>query len=166
MKNFIFVDICNTLANVNAELAKRGVDTSIYPSDIPDGIWNDVSIFSEAEPIMPVVELVRELAGQYDIVYLTARPPSARYITLSWLQRNHLPKAPLIHTNGRLKAEFVAAYSLTENVIGVVEDAPHELQSIMRVRPDVPLYIPDWNYNKHISIGTRIEWVDQKKVLA
>jgi hypothetical protein len=155
LRSYFLTDICNTLANVNAELEKYGVDTRMYPLETIPALWQE-EIFQGAIPIEPMVYWIRQISSRCRIVYLTGRPLSAREITLNWLQRYKLPDAPLIHTNGRLKAEFVAAYSLTERVVGVAEDAPHELQAIRRLRPNIPLHIPDWPYNRHIIMGNRI----------
>lgn len=156
MKQFLFVDICNTLANVNLELERRGIDTSIYPADVSTDLWGDQSVFSEAEPIFPVIEFVREQAKRFEVVYLTARPGHIREVTLDWLNRYQLPPGPIIHTTGYMKAEFLKVFLLTEKVVGIVEDAPHEIQEITRMTPAIPLYIPDWPYNQHIAVGYRI----------
>lgn len=156
MKSYVFVDICNTLADVNAELEKRGIRTDLYPADVPGTIWGDDFVYHDAAPMLPVIERVKHLGKLHELVYLTARPVSARSVTLDWLARHRLPLAPLIHTKGKLKADFISAYALTERVSGVVEDAPHELQAMVQAIPYLPLYIPDWSYNRHIPATERL----------
>ena len=161
-EKIFFVDICNSLADVNSQLRNMGYRTDIYPVQIPAKVWADMSIFRNAHPIQSVCDFVKSLAG-YKLIYLTARPIEARESTLLWLEKHGLPKAPLIHTNGRSKGEFVKAFSFDKNVavVGAIEDSPHEIRNYTEVVPEMDLYIPQWEYNKHID-GKRLEVGEQQ----
>ncbi len=149
MQRIIFVDICNSLADVNSELKKRGYRTDIYPSPIPKEAFTE-QLFMDAQPIRSVIELVQKLEAQdYSLVYLTARPVKFRSVTLDWLKKYGLPKAPMLHSNERLKGEFVKNYS---HVVGAIEDSPHEIKSYLEVAPDMKIIVPDWEYNRHIDL--------------
>jgi hypothetical protein len=161
MRKTWLIDICNSLADLNTELEKRGFRTDIYPAPSPKEIWQDMSIYSTARPIWNIIRLVKKLAETSDIIYLTARPVEAREVTLEWLEKYGLPKAPLIHTNGRLKGEFVRAFQPDLAIAGAIEDAPHEIASYLQAKPDMELLVPDWGYNAHIKDGKRID-LDKK----
>jgi hypothetical protein len=155
-KKIVVVDICNTLANVNGELARRGYDTSVFPARVPINLFQDYSLFSEAQPINESIFLLRQLATIYSIVYLTARPIESEAVTQLWLERHYCPKSLLFHTMGRPKGEFFRFFKDAGiEVAGVLEDAPHELESIREAQPHVKTFIPRWNYNQHI-VGNSI----------
>lgn len=94
----IFVDICNTIANVNNQLVKRGFHTDIYPCEVPVHVWEDTLTFKEAEPIKPVIYFVTKLAAIGKIFYLTARSQKFHDVTSDWLRRHGLPEGPIIFT--------------------------------------------------------------------
>lgn len=154
-RKIFFVDIDNTLANVNAQLVQLGIDTSFYPAKVPEGLWNE-NIFKYAEPIAPVINFVRAVNIHYEIVYLTARKEVYHEATLLWLKEHKLPLSPIIHTNGRKKGEFIRLFSQTETVVGAIEDSPQEINSMRSAKKDLILYIPDWSYNRNLE-GIRIK---------
>lgn len=156
-KEILFVYICNTLANINEQLKKRGVRVDIYPSPVPSDLFNDTVIFKEARPIIPVINKVKELAKEFALIYLTARSTKIKVLNENWLISNGLPPAPIIYTNGRRKGEF-----FTSKVYGIVEDAPNEIQSVLAHRSDVEIFIPDWPYNRHF-FGNRIMLEERNK---
>jgi hypothetical protein len=150
-KTIVVVDVCNTLANVISELARRGYDVSVFPAVLPPNLFQDHSIFSEAQPLNESIFLLRQLAKIYPIVYLTARPIESEVVTQSWLERHNCPKGLLLHTMGCPKGVFFQYFKdMGLEVAGVMEDAPHELASIREVQPNVKIYIPRWHYNKNI----------------
>lgn len=155
--DLVIVDICNTLANVNEQLNKRGYRTDSFPCEAPPQIWNDERIFREAEPIRPILYFVRRLSEVATIVYLTARPQKFHEVTEDWLKRYNAPSAPTFYTEGRTKGEIVKNIlrDADQNVI-VFEDSPAEIESILELMPDVSLFIPDWDYNRHIK-GNRLD---------
>lgn len=151
-KKIVVADVCNTLGNVNRVLASRGYDISVFPAAIPSNLFQDLSLFAEAQPLNESIFLLRQLARSYSIVYLSARPVEAEAVTQSWLERHNCPKGILLHTMGRSKGEYFKFFKyLGLEVAAVLEDAPHELASIREVQPDVKTYIPRWHYNQHIE---------------
>jgi len=168
MENVIFVDLCNTVADINCELQKLGIDTIQYPAHTQEPIdW--LLLFSKAEPIDPVVSLVKELSREFNIIYLTARPIHSIAVSYHWIKKHGLPQAPILHTRGRRKGKFVAHYG--DRVVGMIEDSPEEIESVLEVNPGIELVIPDWNYNrqfkgKHIEIHRNQQaLVDRLKAL-
>jgi hypothetical protein len=158
MNEVFIVDICNTLANVNSELGKRGMRTDLYPSPVPASLWEDTSIFSDAAPIETVTYFVRQIGKiSSEIFYLTARPRSLSTITEAWLKKHQLPASPIIYTDGKSKGEYMNRLVSHNQKAIVFEDSPNEIQSILTARSDSFLFIPDWTYNRHID-GHRISF--------
>lgn len=154
----VIVDICNTLANVNDQLAMRGYKTDSYPSILPCNIWDDERIFTEAAPIEPVIYFVRRLAEVAEIVYMTARPKELQRVTMEWLRKHCAPEAPIVFTEGQLKGNVIQSMVGHESRSPIVfEDSPHEIKSIVSVMPGINLFIPDWLYNRHLA-GNRISF--------
>jgi len=159
----IFVDICNTLCDINSELEKRGCRTDIYPSPISEKIFND-GLFASAEPIQPVIDLVKQLSAQgYKIIYITARSIDFDNITKTWLKKYNLPEGTILHTFGDRKGEVAQSHINIKNalgetmeVVGAIEDSPAEIRSYVETFPGIKIYIPDWEYNSHIG-GIRID---------
>ena len=155
MKNKVFfVDICNTLADVNGELNRLGFQTSVYPSVVPAEVFTE-EMYRQAAPIWPIIRLVQRLAKQYAIVYLTARPENVREVTKEWLQAYGLPAGPVVHTQGRLKGNVALELVHPNWIAGAMEDSPHELESYARFIPGIRLLIPDWPHNEE-SVGIRL----------
>ena len=150
MQKLFFADVCNTLANVIEQLNIRGYRTDIYPCPAPPEVYNE-ELFRSARPIWSVLNIVKELPEQgYTLVYLTARPSQ---LTQEWLDKYGLPQALLLHTNGRSKGEIAKIFSLNPKVeiVGALEDSPQEIRSYLRAVPGIKLYVPEWEYNAHLS---------------
>lgn len=56
MSRIVIVDIDNCIANVNKALKDKGYRTDIYPSPVPSRLFDDGSIFKNAEPMKSVIE--------------------------------------------------------------------------------------------------------------
>lgn len=154
-KKVFFVDICNTIANVNEQLNLRGFQTDVYPSPIPAEAFTD-ELFRQAKPIWTVINLVKRLVDQgYSLVYLTARSENIREVTLEWLKAYDLPVGPLIHTNGRLKGEIVMELVPVDWIAGAIEDSPHEIVGYVEAIPGIRLLVPEWTHNEGTK-GIRI----------
>ncbi|HZK53481.1 MAG TPA: hypothetical protein VFC84_04745 [Desulfosporosinus sp.] len=155
-KKVFFVDICNTLANVNEQLNLIGFQTDVYPAPIPAEVLTE-ELFRQAKPIQTVVNLVKRLVDRgYSLVYLTARSESVREVTLEWLRANALPAGPVIHTNGRLKGEIALELVHVDWIAGAVEDSPYEIMGYIRSIPGIRLLVPEWPHNEGITKGIRI----------
>lgn len=155
MRQVFFVDICNTLADVNGQLNLRGFQTSVYPALVPPEAFTE-ELFRDAAPIWPVINLVKWLAERYSIVYMTARPEKVRKVTLEWLESHSLPAGPVIHTNGRLKGEIALELVHREWIAGAIEDSPHEITGYAEAIHGIRLLVPDWPHNQEITRGMRI----------
>lgn len=129
------VDICNTIAGVNAVLERllgRKPDPLRYnhPGLVP-GFFSAYAeeVFGAALPLPGAVEGVRVLAREYRIVYLTARPEEARRVTLEWLRYWGFPEGELVMTQDKARAARELGVELA------VDDAPHELAALRKVVP-------------------------------
>jgi len=155
-KKVFFVDICNTIANVNEQLNLRGFLTNVYPSPIPAEAFTE-KLFRQAKPIWPIINLVKRLVDQgYSLVYLTARPESVREVTLEWLRAHDLPVGPVIHTNGRLKGEMALDLVHADWIAGAIEDSPHEIAGYAEAIPGIRLLVPEWLHNEDVKRGIHI----------
>ncbi len=161
MKTITFVDLCNTLADIKSELEELGVDASVYPSNVPESVWTEGSIFERSGQNEEVVGFVKDLADSTELVYLTARPLGAAKASMEWLKRYDLPEAPLIFTGGIPKGQMIYNQILGKDYdeVNVIEDAPSEIESIRAIVDKLPIpinfYIPDQPYNKEYP-GTRL----------
>ena len=155
-KKVFFVDICNTLANVNEQLNLLGFQTDVYPAPIPAEVFTE-ELFRQAKPIQTVVNLVKRLVDRGNsLVYLTARSESVREVTLEWLRANAIPAGPVIHTNGRLKGEIALELVHVDWIAGAVEDSPQEIEGYVEAIPGIRLLVPEWTHNEGITKGIRI----------
>lgn len=131
------VDICNTIADVNAVLERllgRKPDASSYyhPGLAPDFFRRHAEeVFGAALPLPGAVEGVRALAKWYRIIYLTARPEEARQVTLEWLRYWGFPEGELVMTRDKVRAAGELGVDLA------IDDAPHELAALRRAVPVV-----------------------------
>jgi hypothetical protein len=147
----IAVDICNTVANVNRELAKRftGFSLNLYPSPIitagffgsPEGL----QLLNEAAPI-PYAALVLQwfTRAGHEVVYVTGRPVLAADATREWLTVNGFPGGALIF----LPRGYKGLFALNYGIDWFFEDDPLEAQSLQGVVSRV--FLKDWPYNRHV----------------
>ncbi len=143
-QTLLAVDICNTLADVNTELKKvfgANPNPSIYfiPGVTKEFIRNNTWIFKKATPYKGAAYILNLLSRKFEIVYITARPIEARYITLEWLERNGFPQREVIFTNR--KPEVAKALRVT----AAIEDAPHEIDGYMEA--GIPVFVKRQPYN-------------------
>lgn len=155
MPKVFFIDICNTVADINEQLNLRGFQTSVYPAFVPPEVFTE-ELFRAAAPIWPVVNLVKRLAKQCSIVYLTARPEKVREVTLEWLERYALPAGPVIHTNGQLKGKVALELVHHDWIAGAIEDSPQEIAGYVEAIPGIRLLVPEWPHNATVTMGMRI----------
>lgn len=149
LNKVVFVDVDNTLADLNTELKEKGYRTDIYPSPIPESVFTYI-FYALAYPILLVIEHVISLYKKGDeIVYITARLPEFDSVTKQWLRRHGLPKGTLIHTHGKPKGPLVK--EMGYKVIAAIDDSPLEIRSYVETFPDIEMYIPEWEYNTHIE---------------
>ncbi|MET8572391.1 hypothetical protein [Streptomyces sp. NPDC004783] len=114
-------DLDNTLAGT----AHRQHFLERRPRD-----WDGFFAAAPDDPPLPRgVELVRESAGECEIVYLTGRPERCRRDTLDWLAAQRLPEGRLyMRGNGdrrparRTKLEILGRLARTRDVRFLVDD--------------------------------------------
>lgn len=172
MRNIVLIDMDNTMANVNRELQKKGYITDVYPSPVPKGVFEDGSIFREAKPIQPVIDVIRALKkdkGNH-FIYITARSSKEKIhkITREWIDNLVGLSFPILYTNGlskgkvlkeKLGKDWIKKYNWT-----IFEDAPHEIISYQSLPVDITFYIPEWKYNAHIDVGQKIAFSKDKDI--
>lgn len=103
-KQKIAIDICNTIADVNAAVERlTGIKPDVYPAPGLNQDWFTwhLEVFSMAPPIPYSRAALLFLAQIYDIVYVTARPEEASQITKEWLCTYGYPQGLVIHTNDK-----------------------------------------------------------------
>lgn len=118
----ILVDICNSIADVNSVLAKRGVDISRYPARVDFPLEEWLRVFWEAKPYPSAVEILN-LAVQhgFEIFYVTSRPQEALFVTRRWLDVHKFPPGDLI-IGIRPEEKVIVARELMPYLI--IEDDP------------------------------------------
>lgn len=164
MERVVAVDLCNTVAAVNEAIADclglgskwRWKKYSLAPAGIRDEeAWFRAhpEVFAEALPLPGAAEVLGRVASAgWKIVYLSARPPWARGMSLEWLKKHGFPRGELVLT--RDKAEACRRLGIRI----VVEDAPHEVRSLRRVAQVAVIGQP---YN-----GSRLGWPEVEQILA
>ena len=146
----IAVDICNTLANIDSQLAKKiqGYCNSQYPFPIPAEYFTSPAgfrVFRGAEPFPGTARLIYNLAELFGgLVYVTTRPPETEFVTKRWLAKHGYPESEVIFCRRDEKADVYGA--LGPHLI--IEDDPSVLEK-MKER-HVPILVPQWPYNGHI----------------
>lgn len=153
----VAVDICNTLAAVNAEILKlfgpeasavrdyAGFFGQVGVADKDAWFRAHPEVFAAALPLPGAVSGVVALAAAgHRVVYVSARPLWAEGITRRWLRRHGFPAGRLF-----LRADKPAvARALGADVF--VEDAPHEIEALEKVCRVVPV---GQSYN-----GSNLSW--------
>lgn len=166
MKRIVITDIDNTIANVNKELENKGYRTDIYPSPVPLHLFNDGSVFREAEPMEYVIKFIEQMIDdkQDMCVFLTSRDRKHISVTREWIKKHTPFTFPIYFTGGVPKGEVLRKL-FSDKIIReygwvVFEDSPHEIMSYLalknEVNVDMKFYIPSWKYNNHINIGKKI----------
>ncbi len=158
------VDLCNTVAAVNAAIAAAlGLGASwewraydLRPAGVSDpDTWFRAhpEVFAEAVPVEGAVQaLDMAVRGGWEIVYLTARPEWARKLSETWLKRHGFPAGELVMTQDKARA------CVCLGVRAAIEDAPEQIRSVSRVAPVIAVAQP---YN-----GSQTTWGEIGKRLA
>ncbi len=155
----IAVDICNTLANVGAELKKLGIEQDVYPAPMPEIFFSSpegLRLFQNAQPINGAEKVVNHFSALYGgVTYVTTRPMEANLVTHRWLTRHGFPAG-----KGRFCKweEKPGIYAMLKPRV-IMEDDPRVLGMIKHY--ETLILVPQWAYNNHI-FGKRIiplyEW--------
>lgn len=112
--------------------------------------WN--AFFSAAAddpPLETGVELVKELAAEHDVVWLTGRPERNRRLTSTWLAAQGLPDAPLLMRPDRdfrparvMKRDELRRLGRDRTVAIVVDDDPEVVDLL--TADGFPVRLADW----------------------
>ncbi|MDI3256106.1 MAG: hypothetical protein QJR10_15200 [Bacillota bacterium] len=139
MKTLVGFDICNTLADVEAEIERIAGPRPEYtryfhPAVSPAFFEEHPEVFADAAPFTGAAEALQVLAASGKrVVYITARPQWARQLTLQWLEKHGFPAGEVICTQAKpdvIRQLGVSIY---------VEDAPRELQQLLVV-PELKVF--------------------------
>lgn len=152
MKPILALDLCNTLADINAILSSIiPIDPNVYPAPgVSEELFEDNPwLFSKAEPFEGASKVVSFLSDYWEVVYVTARPEWSKMLTRKWLKDNAFPEGDIICTKN--KAGVVRKIG----AFLAIDDSPHEIISVGKF---IPVCIPDYyNYNRGLQ-GKRFKW--------
>ncbi|GAF24679.1 uncharacterized conserved protein [Moorella thermoacetica Y72] len=144
----IGVDLCNTIANINAMLVMKFTRLSLtrYPDpEIPAGFFSTpegLELLSKAQPFPYAAVTLRFLASAgHEVIYLTSRPILAVNLTREWLAVNDFPCGALMFLPRGYKALFARYYGID----WFFEDDPQEALSLQGVVCKV--FMKTWPYN-------------------
>ncbi len=148
------VDICNTLADVNSQIAKAlgpNPNPSVYfhPGVYPGFFEENPWVYKKAPPISGAAEVLQHLNQYWDIVYLTARPEWAKAITADWLKKWGFPTCEIVCTKNK------GAEAKSLSVAMAIEDAPHEIKALEKAKIPVLVHAQPYNYGLGV---TRFSW--------
>jgi len=154
VKRLLAVDICNTLADINEQIAKAlgpnpNPSNYIHPGTSIEFFENNSWVFQKALPFDGAAEGVQYLSKSWEIIYLTARPEWARQITNHWLTKWGFPSGSLITTNEKAIQAQLLGISMA------VEDAPHEILSLQKA--GIPVMVHTQPYNNGLG-NYRFSW--------
>ena len=100
-------------------------------------------------PLAAGVDLVRELAADHDVVWLTGRPERTRALTERWLAEHVLPDRPLLMRPDRdfrparlTKREQLRRLRRRGDVAVVVDDDPEVVATL--TEDGFPVRLADW----------------------
>ncbi|EAC6444033.1 hypothetical protein EPB42_15505, partial [Listeria monocytogenes] len=164
MSRIVIVDIDNCIANVNKALKDKGYRTDIYPSPVPSRLFDDGSIFKNAEPMKSVIENIEGIIDDKKdmCMFLTSRPNKKHIsseITRQWINEHTPFTFPFYFTDGVPKGEVIRKVfsdkAIREYEWIIFDDSPHEIISYLNLKNDInvdmEIYIPAWEYNSHID---------------
>lgn len=149
----IAVDLCNTVCDVNSSLehifSARRKQGSMYIEGVTETFFKENPDFFLYPKVFPyAVEVLQMLSMQFDIIYLTARPPEARSATIQFLIRHGFPRGELIHSESK------ADIFLSRKMSFAFDDAPQEIARY--TEKNIPVFVKKWDYNE--GLGIRFEW--------
>jgi phosphatidate phosphatase APP1 len=112
--------------------------------------WDEFFARSADDPPLDTgVALVRELAADHDVVWLTGRPERNRALTEAWLTAQGLPDRPLLMRRERdfrpareAKREQLRRLRSEREIAVVVDDDPEVVATLSR--DGFPVRLADW----------------------
>lgn len=159
----ILVDICNTIADINSELQKRGVETNTYPAKTDLTLPDWLKTFMYAEPYPGAAELLNSIyRNGLEIVYFTARPAQADFVTLRWLDMHGFPPGNLLMGLERKnKIKCVEVYQ----PYFVMEDDPYIIRELLKLNFPVIAKKQPYNFKLGASEKSLLYMVEDYRVL-
>lgn len=155
VNKIIAIDICNTLADIITEIEVRlghnpNPTEYFHPgiNKYPRFFEDNLDVFLNAKAIGDSALQLRELSKNNTIVYLTARPQIAEFVTRLWLKNNGYPIAPIYFTNNKVRVASKLGVNLA------IEDAPFELDRYMEA--DIEVLVKQQSYN--LMYSNRFDW--------
>jgi hypothetical protein len=152
----IAVDLCNTVADINSviesRLGKNPDPTNyIHPALYPTFFEENLDIFLIASPLGESAEILQELSKYNRIVYITARPKVAGFVTKIWLRVSGYPKGKVYFTDNKVEVAKKLGVTLA------VEDAPHEIELYHEAGIEVLVKATPYNkqYRNRFAWGSR-----------
>ncbi|MGB9859200.1 MAG: 5' nucleotidase, NT5C type [Moorellaceae bacterium] len=145
------VDLCNTIADVNAEIKKvLGLpenyvfrEYGLMEAGVKDaGGWfkRHPEVFAEALPLPGAVEALDLLVVRgADIYYVTSRPAWAREITERWLRKWGFPEGQLVMEADKARVCKSLGLAL------FFEDAPEQIERLRRTGANVVAVAQPYN---------------------
>ena len=153
MRKLICCDICNSIADINAELekifGKRKEGVYCFDGATPEWFQEHLDIFEKASPIPGSAAALRMASRIFKIVYVTKRPVESHDITVRWLESNGFPEGEILYA--RDKGRAVKAL----NPAFAIEDSPEDILSYMR--EDIPVLAVSTDYNSSLNC-CRVSW--------
>lgn len=153
----IAIDLCNTIADVIGELEVRlghnpNPNQYFHPGliDKPNYFEDNLDIFLVAKPIGNSAEILRELSINNNIVYITARPKIAEFVTRVWLKRNNYPLSKIYFTNNKVDIAAKLGVDLA------IDDAPFEIERY--INAGIEVLTKEQTYNTRLP--NRFNWED------
>ena len=150
MRPVLAVDVCNTLAAVNAEIARLAGKTAREHYGLEDLGYTDPGaffgghpwVFEDAAPLPDSLKTARRLGESFRIIYLSARPGWARGVTERWLRRHGYPDGRLVLTKDKGRAaKRLQPYA-------AIDDSPDE---VARISPVCRVLVPAQPYNDFLG---------------
>lgn len=153
----IAVDICNTIANVVNELESRlghnpKPNLYFHPGikDKPNYFKENLDVFLDAKPIGKSAKILNELSLYNEIVYITARPKIAEFVTRLWLRKYGYPMSKVYFTNNKVEIATRLGVDIA------IDDAPFELERYINAGFDVLTLEQIYN----LGFPNRFVWKD------
>ncbi|WP_127529597.1 5' nucleotidase, NT5C type [Paenibacillus kobensis] len=111
-----------------------------------------------SEPLPLAAERIRQLSGEHQISFITARPARYRDVSIDWLKRHQFTFDNMVCTVNKLQ------YCIDTNVDLLIDDGPQYAEPFARARKPIILF--DQSYNRHVESSEFVyraaDWTEVK----
>lgn len=157
----VAVDLCNTVCNVNQMLEDvlnvRRKTGEYRMKNLPENVFlKNPELFLLPSVFDWAAESLQLISQKYSIVYITARPESARDVSKQYLAKNGFPAGEVIFS-----ARKVEVCKDMGNVVCAFEDEPDTIRSY--IDAGIPVFSKMWDYN--VNLGINFQWNNLYEVL-